>query len=229
MGSTGTGGSTNTGGRKGRREQRGGEQGHRWEEGAPVSGAQAPGEGVGGGGAGSTDTGVGSTGTGVGARALRGEHGHWGEHGHREPLTHRAPYLQVELIERVCQGVGVVLLVVLVVVLLCRHRRGRDGKCHPRGCAQGAQKPRCRPLRTPPPPGPVCVRLLSALTIFTRGKNVGQELASQAVLLLLILLVLVLPHVVGVVCLEMRSSWHAPPLPPDWPGRKAPRVPAPRP
>ena len=63
----------------------------------------------------------------MGAGALRGEHGHWGEHGHQEPLAHRAPYLQVELIERVCQGVGVVLLVVLVVVLLCRDIGSRVG------------------------------------------------------------------------------------------------------
>ena len=71
MGSTGTGGSTNTGGRKGRREQRGGEQGHRGEEGAPVSGAQAPGEGVGG-------VERGAQTLGWGARAPGWEHGHCG-------------------------------------------------------------------------------------------------------------------------------------------------------
>lgn len=49
--------------------------------------------------------------------------------------------------------------------------------------------------------------LLKPLTVFTRSKNVGEELASQAVLLVLVLfLVLVFPHVIAVIYVETRSS-----------------------
>lgn len=46
-----------------------------------------------------------------------------------------------------------------------------------------------------------------SLTVFACGKDVRQELAGEPVLLLLLVLLRVLPHVIGIVCAETRSSW----------------------
>lgn len=64
-----------------------------------------------------------------------------------------------------------------------------------------------------------------SLTVFACGKDVRQELAGEPVLLLLLVLLRVLPHVIGIVCAETRSSWgDARGCPPNRRGTHARRV-----
>lgn len=139
------------------------------------------------------------------------------------------PHLQIDLIERVLQGIRVVFLIVLVVLLLWRDTKpGRVRAHRPRGQAAptrlraGVHKPtghsRGAPLLVP----------ASMLTVFTRGKNIGQELARQAVLLVVVVLLLVVPHVAGVICTGPRSSCSTRTRPPPTPrpaGTQKPRGP----